>query len=209
MNCLKFENKQSFMDFVQSLSDEEIILQRKFISNLLETIKYDYNMFRSNLYSTFIFKANKVLSLNDKSSFCYAFKKILKNTFTYCRGTLDSLNKYESLDDSSYEDYCEFDSKESIKDINDNYDLIKSDENGYLNKLESLSTMVMNISAVMLYKLYNVAFVNKDYLEKLSSSPKVIFGGFDNNNQPDYEYTLKKYVERIISSIDFVEGNVL
>ena len=104
--------------------------------------------------------------------------------------------------------YSEFDFKESIKVINDNYDLIKSDENGYLNKLESLSTMVMNVSAVMLYKLYNVVFINKDYLEKLSSSPKVIFGGFDNNNQPDYEYTLKKYVERIISSIDFVEGNV-
>ena len=34
MNCFNFNNKQSYMDCVQSLSDEDIILHRKPLSKI-------------------------------------------------------------------------------------------------------------------------------------------------------------------------------
>ena len=40
MNFFNFNNKQSCVDYVQSLSDGDIILQRKLISNLLDDLKF-------------------------------------------------------------------------------------------------------------------------------------------------------------------------
>ena len=54
MNCFNFNNKQSFMDYVQSLSDGDIILQRKLMSNLLDDLKSKYHDVKLNIELTVI-----------------------------------------------------------------------------------------------------------------------------------------------------------
>ena len=97
MNYLNFQNKQSFLNHIKTLSDEDIALQRKTISKLLEVIKYDYNLFRSNLYSTFIFKAKKLSSTEDESNGLYKYQRLLKFSFRYAYKVNKSLNKYEQF----------------------------------------------------------------------------------------------------------------
>ena len=83
MNNLNFQNKQSFFNNINTLSNEDLALQRKTISKLLEVIKYDYNLFRSNLYSTFIFKAKKLSSTEDETNGLYKYERLLKLSFRY------------------------------------------------------------------------------------------------------------------------------
>lgn len=207
MNCLVFENKQSFLDRVESMSDEEIILERKSIISFYERTKFDYNMFRSNLYSKYIYKAKQLLSSKDRDSYPKEFKELLEETFAYADLTLSEFNACEYVDDPNYEDYLnDIDIKESINIISEVYDqIICDDESGCINMFENLLHMIKNTCAIMLYKLYKETLIDEEYLKGFSSTPKVLFGGFDENEKPDYTYNIQKFIERIVSSIDSVE----
>lgn len=54
MNFFNFNNKQSCVDYVQSLSDGDIILQRKLISNLLDDLKFRYHDVKLNIELTIV-----------------------------------------------------------------------------------------------------------------------------------------------------------
>ena len=203
MNYLNFQNKQSFLNHIKTLSDEDIALQRKTISKLLEVIKYDYNLFRSNLYSTFIFKAKKLSSTEDESNGLYKYQRLLKFSFRYAYKVNKSLNKYEQFNDSSFEDF-DFNRDESIKYIKECFEQFCD----YYDKLESLSDLVYKQSAIFLYKLNGYCLLNKEYLEQFSNSPKVLFGGLNENGNPDFKYSLEKYIYQIDFDVDFVEGHI-
>lgn len=194
------------MDYVQSLSDEEIILQRKSISNLLETIKFDYNMFRSNLYVEIISKANKLLGKEDKSNVSNEFKELLKKAFDYSYKLKSSFNKYSLMDRPLFND-GEFTREESIKQIEFCYNKIlhNDSEKGYFNLFDGLLNLVMNQSAIMLYRLYSITLLDDDRITQ--DYPYVLFGGKDKNGNIDYEFALAKYIYHLTSDIDFVEGN--
>ncbi len=54
MNCFNFESKQAYMDYVRTLSDEEIVHQRKLMSNLLDDIKYKCENAKLNIEAIII-----------------------------------------------------------------------------------------------------------------------------------------------------------
>ncbi len=54
MNCFNFESKQAYMEYVRTLSDEEIVHQRKLMSNLLDDIKYQYENAKLNIEAIII-----------------------------------------------------------------------------------------------------------------------------------------------------------
>ncbi len=208
MNYLNFTNQHSFMNAIQKMSNDDITLHRKSITKLLETIKFDYNLFRSNLYSKYIINAKKLSSLKDEIFVFESYKKLLKKLFNYSCSINKSLNAYKQFDDSSLEDF-DCDRNESINIIEETSNKISNEnESGYYDQLESLSTLVMNQSALFYNKLTNEYLLNKDFINQFSNTPKNLFGGLDENNNPDFKHSLNTFIYQLVFDIDFVEGHI-
>lgn len=212
MNCLKFADEKSYLDEVNSLSDEKIIEERRNITNLAERIKFDYNMFRSTIYTRFFLKAKKLLNLNDEEVVKKEYKKLLKALLNYAKKKYDSINEYSYFYDSfkNIYDYIETRSRdETIALIKYNYELIQNgSESGYLDLIKFLSNYVINFSGASLYKLYGLKLMNDEFLSFVSKMPKLAFGGPDENGNIDYKFAIKRFIDNIASDIELIEENI-
>ena len=123
-------------------------------------------------------------------------------------GSKRCLKDFRTFNNDSDNEFSSFE-EDPIKTISDAYDLIVKGENeGYFNMINGLAVLIMNQSAIMYYKLYGDALIDKEELKKYDKAPKVLFGGLDENGKPDYLYTLNRYIYQLDYDIDFVEGNI-
>lgn len=200
------------MDEVNGLTDEEIIEERRNISNLAERIKFDYNMYRSTIYTRFFSKAKKLLDLNDEEVVKKEYKKLLKALLNYAKKMNDSIEEYSQFYDPSKNiyDYIEKRSRDdSIALIKFNYELIQNRfESGYLDLMKSLSYYVINFSGASLYKLYGLKLLNDEFLSFVSKMPKLAFGGPEENGNIDYKFAIKRFIDNIASDIELIEENI-
>ena len=206
MNCFDFDDKQSYMDYVQSLSDENIFLQRKLICNLLDDIQTRYQNLRLYIESNVIPTLERIKKKTNTREANDVFKETLINIVNIHlndRDSLMSLDNYSNTirDDSNYS------REESIQIIEDTYSKITTeDEKGIYDKCDNLLNLIINHSAIVLYKLYNVALLDEEKLKPYLDAPKVLFGGFNNKGEPDLKYSLKRYIYQIKFTLNFVEN---
>lgn len=208
MNCFNFNNKQSYMDYVQSLSDGEIILQRKLMSNLLEKIQFEYNYIKTDIEIAVIPFLRKIINTKDISKANECFKKALEhnfNNFLRYKTTIScDLNEYSN----SVRDDSEYSREDSIQNIENTYNQITSeDESGVYDNCLSLLNLIINQSAIVMYRLYNVALLNEEELKPFLTAPKVLFGGLNEKGEPDLKYSVRRYMYQIQFDIKFVENN--
>lgn len=207
MNCFNFNNKQSYMDYVQSLSDGDIILQRKLISNLLDDLKSKYHDVKLNIELTVIPTLKAIIKKRNISEGNEYFKQVLEDFFDMHLCDKEYLKNLKDYSNSVRDD-SEYSREDSIQIIENTYNQITSeDESGVYDKCLSLLNLVINQSAIVMYRLYNVALLNEEELKPFLTAPKVLFGGLDENGNPDLKYTVKRYLYQINFDIDFVEGN--
>ena len=107
MNCFDFDDKQSYMDYVQSLSDENIFLQRKLICNLLDDIQTRYQNLRLYIESNVIPTLERTKKKTNTREANDVFKETLINIVNIHlndRDSLMSLDNYSNTfrDDSIY-----------------------------------------------------------------------------------------------------------
>lgn len=81
MNFFNFNNKQSCVDFVQSLSNEDIILQRKLISNPSDDLKFRYHDVKPNIELTIVPTLKTIVRKRNISEGNQYFKKALQDFF--------------------------------------------------------------------------------------------------------------------------------
>lgn len=207
MNCFNFNNKQSYMDYVQSLTDGDIILQRKLMSNLLDDLKSRYHDVKLNIELTVIPTLKAIIRKRNISEGNEYFKQVLEDFFDMHLCDKEYLKNLKDYSNSVRDD-SEYSREDSIQIIENTYNQITSeDESGVYDKCLSLLNLVINQSAIVMYRLYNVALLNEEELKPFLSAPKVLFGGLDENGNPDLKYTVKRYLYQIKFDIDFVEGN--
>lgn len=195
------------MDYVQSLSDEDVILQRKLMSNLLDDLKSRYHDVKLNIELTVIPTLKAIIRKRNISEGNEYFKQALKDFFDMhlCdKDYLKNLKNYSNFvrDDSDYS------REESIQIIENTYNQITSeDESGVYDKCLSLLNLVINQSAIVIYRLYNVALLNEEELKPFLTAPKVLFGGLNEKGEPDLKYSVRRYMYQIQFDIKFVENN--
>ena len=207
MNCFNFNNKQSYMDYVQSLTDGDIILQRKLMSNLLDDLKSRYHDVKLNIELTVIPTLKAIIRKRNISEGNEYFKQVLEDFFDMHLCDKEYLKNLKDYSNSVRDD-SEYSREDSIQIIENTYNQITSeDESGVYDKCLSLLNLIINQSAIVMYRLYNVALLDEEELKPFLSAPKVLFGGLDENGNPDLKYTVKRYLYQIKFDIDFVEGN--
>ena len=195
------------MDCVQSLSDEDVILQRKLMSNLLDDLKSRYHDVKLNIELTVIPTLKAVIRKRNISEGNEYFKQVLEDFFDMHSCDKEYLKNLKNYSNSVRAD-SDYSREESIQIIENAYNQITSeDESGVYDKCLSLLNLIINQSAIVMYRLYNVALLNEEELKPFLSAPKVLFSGLDENGNPDLKYTVKRYLYQIKFDIDFVEGN--
>ena len=207
MNCFSFNNKQSYMDYVQSLSDGDIILQRKLMSNLLDDLKSRYHDVKLNIELTVIPTLKAIIRKRNISEGNEYFKQVLEDFFDMhlCdKEYLKNLNDYSN----SVRDDSEYSREDSIQIIENTYNQITSeDESGVYDKCLSLLNLIINQSAIVMYRLYNVALLSEEELKPFLTAPKVLFGGLNEKGEPDLKYSVRRYMYQIQFDIKFVEND--
>jgi len=210
LNCLKFADQNSYLKEVKALSDQKVDLERRNISNLAARIKFDYNMFRSNLYSKFIFKAKKLMGLHDAETIKREYEKLLKASFDYAKKVSDSIEGYSAFDDASKAfDFDETVSRsDSLLIIEEEYEKIHNENgSGYLDFLNVLPNYIINFCGISLYRLYGLKLLESEFLRAFDDAPRIVFGGPDENGNIDYAFSLNRYIHQISFDIDLVENN--
>ena len=208
MNCFDFDDKQSYMDYVQSLSDENIFLQRKLICNLLDDIQTRYQNLRLYIESNVIPTLERTKKKTNTREANDVFKETLINIVNIHlndRDSLMSLDNYSNTirDDSNYS------REESIQIIEDTYSKITTeDEKGVCDKYGYLLNITINHSAIVLYKLYNVALLDEEKLKPYLDASKVLFGGFNNKGELDIKYNIRRFIYQMKFNLDFVEDKI-
>ena len=207
MNCFKFDDKNSYLDAVKSLSNEEIELERLSISNLLAQIQYDYNMFRSNLFVNYISKAYELAKSNDESFIKTQFKKLLIDCIGDANKFAERLNQYKEYDDSNNYFPIEPPSTElALEIIGADCDrIINSSESGYLDMLKSIINYSINYPGIVLYKLYKIRLIDKSTINTFKSTSNLIFAGPDEKGEIDYKYASNRFWHQMMSNIDTIE----
>lgn len=97
MNCFNFESKQAYMDYVRTLSDEEIVHQRKLMSNLLDDIKYKCENAKLNIEAIIIPSLKALIKKRNISESNEKFKQLLKeffNTISIDKDYLEDSNNF-------------------------------------------------------------------------------------------------------------------
>ena len=206
MNCLDFNDKKTYMDFVQNLSDKDIILQRKLMSNLLDLIKTKYQTLISDIHQNIIGSCDNILEMHNIDDANSNFKKLLSEVFKTFH-----ISKTMFLDLKNYSNYVcndsDYSRDDSIQIIDKTYnELISEDENGVYDKCISLLNLIINQSAIFMYRLYNVALLDEKELKPFLSAPKALFGGLNEKGEPDLKYSIQKYIHQIQFDIKYVEG---
>ena len=207
MNCFNFNNKQSYMDYVQSLSDGDIILQRKLMSNLLDDLKSKYNDLKLYIELNVIPTLKVINRKRNVSEGNEYFKQALEDFFDMYLCDEEYL---KILKDYSYSvrDDSEYSREDSVQIIENTYNQITSEDgSGIYDKCLSLLNLLINQSAIVMYKLYNVALLNEEELKPFLTSPKFLFGGLNDKGEPDLKYSVRKYIYQIQFFIKFVENN--
>ena len=207
MNCFNFNNKQSYMDYVQSLSDGDIILQRKLMSNLLDDLKSKYHNVKLNIELTVIPTFKAIIRKRNVSEGNERFKQVLEDLFHMHSCDLEYLKSLKNYSNSVRDD-SEYSREDSIQIIKNTYNQITSeDRSGVYDKCLYLLNLIINQSAVVMYKLYNVALLNEEELKQFLTAPKFLFGGLNEKGEPDLKYSVRKYIYQIQYFIKFVENN--
>lgn len=117
---------------------------------------------------------------------------------------LKNLNDYSN----SVRDDSEYSREDSIQIIENTYNQITSeDESGLYDKCLSLLNLIINQSAIVMYRLYNVALLNEEESKPFLTAPKVLFGGLNEKGEPDFKYSVRRYMYQIQFDIKFVENN--
>lgn len=209
MSCLNFRNKQSYMNYVQTLSDDDIVLQRKLMLNLLDTIENEYYHIKFEIKSTVIPNLKAILNKKNIEHANKCFKEALEWFFDMYTAEREFLK--ENL--KHYSNYTRGDSdynrEESICIIEETYDKITTmDEKGIYDKCLNLLELIINQSAIIMYLLYNVALLDKEFLMSFLGAPRVLFGGLNEKGEPDLSYTIKRYIYQIKFDIKFVENDL-
>ena len=196
------------MDYVQTLSDEELNLQRKLMLNLLDKIESRYHGIKLNIELTVIPSLKSALRMKNVSKANEYFKQLLEDFFDMYMCEKEFFIVYlKPFSDCSRDD-SNLSRDDSIKLIDETFDKITSeDENGCYDKSLSLSNLIINQSAIVMYRLYNVALLNEEELKPFLSAPKVLFGGLNENGEPDFKYTIKRYLYQIKFDMKFVEND--
>ena len=207
MNCFNFNNKQSYMDYVQSLTDGDIILQRKLMSNLLDDLKSRYHDVKLNIELTVIPTLKAIIRKRNISEGNVYFKQVLKDFFDMHLCDKEYLKNLKDYSNSVRDD-SEYSREDSIQIIENTYNQITSeDESGVYDKCLSLLNLIINQSAIVMYRLYRVALLDEEELKPFLTVPKVLFGGLNEKGEPDLKYSVRRYIYQIQFDIKFVENN--
>lgn len=195
------------MDYVQSLSDGDIILQRKLMSNLLDDLKSKYNDLKLYIELNVIPTLKVINRKRNVSEGNEYFKQALEDFFDMylCdEEYLQSLKNYSY----SVSDDSEYSREDSVQIIENTYNQITSEDgSGIYDKCLSLLNLLINQSAIVMYKLYNVALLNEEELKPFLTAPKFLFGGLNEKGEPDLKYSVRKYIYQVQFFIKFVENN--
>lgn len=195
------------MDYVQSLSDGDIILQRKLMSNLLDDLKSKYHDVKLYIELNVIPTLKVIIRKRNISIGNEYFKQALEDFFDMYLCDLEYL---KSLKNYSYyvRDDSEYSREDSVQIIENTYNQITSEDgSGVYDKCLSLLNLLINQSAIVMYKLYNVALLNEEELKPFLTAPKFLFGGLNEKGEPDLKYSVRKYIYQIQYFIKFVENN--
>lgn len=195
------------MDYVQSLSEGDIILQRKLMSNLLDDLKSKYYDVKLNIELTVIPTLKAIIRKRNISKGNEYFKQVLDDLFHMHSCDLEYLKSLKNYSNSVRDD-SEYSKEDSIQIIENTYNQITSEDgSGVYDKCLSLLNLIINQSAVVMYRLYNVALLNEEELKPFLTAPKFLFGGLNEKGEPDLKYSVRKYIYQIQFFIKFVENN--
>ncbi len=195
------------MDYVQSLSDGDIILQRKLMSNLLDDLKSKYYDIKLNIELSVIPTLKSIARKRSLSAGNLYFKQALENFFSMHSCDKEYLKSLKNYSNSARDD-SEYSKEDSIQIIENTYNQITSeDESGVYDKCLSLLNLIINQSAIVMYRLYNVALLDEEELRPFLTAPKVLFGGLNEKGEPDLKYSVRRYMYQIQFDIKFVENN--
>lgn len=196
------------MDYVQSLSDGDIILQRKLMSNLLDDLKSRYHDVKLNIELTVIPTLKAIIRKRNISQGNEYFKQVLEDFFDMHLCDKEYLKNLKDYSNSVRDD-SEYSREDSIQIIENTYNQITSeDESGVYDKCLSLLNLIINQSAIVMYRLYNVSLLNEEELKPFLTAPKVLFGGLNEKGEPDLKYSVRRYMYQIQFDIKFVENNI-
>lgn len=195
------------MDYVQSLSDGDIILQRKLMSNLLDDLKSRYHDVKLNIELTVIPTLKAIIRKRNISEGNEYFKQVLEDFFDMHLCDKEYLKNLKDYSNSVRDDF-EYSREDSIQIIENTYNQITSeDESGVYDKYLSLLNLIINQSAIVMYRLYHVALLDEEELKPFLTAPKVLFGGLNEKGEPDLKYSVRRYMYQIQFDIKFVENN--
>lgn len=85
--------------------------------------------------------------------------------------------------------------------------IISEDESGVYDKCFSLVNLVINQSAIVMYRLYKASLSDEEELKLFLTVPKVLFGGLNEKDEPVLKYSGRRYMHQIQSNIKFVEND--
>ena len=194
-------------DLVGIISDGDIILQRKLISNLLDDLKSKYHDVKLNIELTVIPTLKAINRKRNISIGNEYFKQALEDFFHMYLCDLEYLKSLKNYSNSVRDD-SEYSRENSVQIIENTYNQITSEDgSGVYDKCLSLLNLLINQSAIVMYILYNVALLNEEELKPFLTSPKFLFGGLNEKGEPDLKYSVRKYIYQIQFFIKFVENN--
>lgn len=113
------------MDYVQSLSDGDIILQRKLMSNLLDDLKSKYHNVKLNIELTVIPTFKAIIRKRNVSEGNERFKLVLEDLFHMHSCDLEYLKSLKNYSNSVRDD-SEYSREDSIQIIKNTYNQITS-----------------------------------------------------------------------------------
>lgn len=209
MNCFNFESKQAYMDYVRTLSDEEIVHQRKLMSNLLDDIKYKYKNAKLNIEAIIIPSLKALIKKRNISESNEKFKQLLKeffNTISIDKDYLEDSNNYFNF----IRDEPIYSKEESIKIIENTYNQITTEDGkGAYDKFLSLVTLNFNHTAIVAYRLFNVALIDEEKLKPFLDAPKVLYGGLNSKSEQHIKYSIRRFMFQIQFNLNYVENGFM
>lgn len=195
------KNKKEYIEYINSLKQNDLEVEFKRMSSLLDDLKFNYEYFKGYIYVNILDIVKKKIS-NNKID----FKELLK-------WTVDELNNFNNnyikpylnrIDDVKNEYEEEIFEPVTLNNLINLYEDIYLNENSGSNgeylKIHKLSLLCENNTCIYNHYIFKNKYLPKEFEGWLDC----MFGKKDPNNQWDYKDVLKMLLIKITSWFDVI-----
>lgn len=203
MNCLNFENRKSYINYVSSLSYKDLILEKESILNLFKIIEKEHWRIRKYIDNEITPTLKAIIKNRNITKAYQDFKTSLLKYFDKFMKEKEFLTDILSSYSYANETHEESNKDALIKIINGTYDrLFRGDDEGLYERCCYLVNSIILDTADLMYNLYNVCLLSENELKADSTYPKVFYNKkFTFNN--DFKNYAKLYLKQIHAYVMF------